>query len=380
MRSCILILSILALLMIPVRVHAEMSIAIVSHQDGDFVTPCVDFDVVFDVQTGGETIKDVRLYSNGSLKGRVRTAPWQYTWRNMAGGVYRIQAQVTATDETEAWSDLITLRAGSVSRGEKVYNGNFDCGTTLTPWNMNVNATNGAVATGEVIEELYFDDVGYMFIEITNRGSADWHVQFQQPIPVDSGHVYNLTFLADADDKKLVRITMQENQDPWFVQWTQEVTIDGADEYGPFEFIAERTDPSNYIRFNLGEDVTPVYLDKIRLVDQSMTSVKSMELRAGLVQEYELSAAYPNPFNMNTAIPFSLSRTAEIKLSIYDMLGRLVKNLFTGEKGPGHFQLQWDGTDEAHHVVPSGLYFYQLSINDGRRSPVQLMRKVVLMK
>ena len=117
---------------------------------------------------------------------------------------------------------------------------------------------NGAVATGEVIEELYFDDIGYMFIEITNRGSADWHVQLQQPIPVDSGHVYQLTFLADADDKKLVRITMQENQDPWFVQWTQEVTIDGADEYGPFEFIAERTDPSNYILFNLGEDVTPV--------------------------------------------------------------------------------------------------------------------------
>ncbi|MBN1467078.1 carbohydrate binding domain-containing protein, partial [candidate division KSB1 bacterium] len=215
MRPCILVLSIIFFM--SNQVSAEMSIAIVSHQDGDIVTPCVDFDVVFDVQTSGETIKDVRLYSNGSLKGRVRTAPWQYTWRNMTGGVYRIQAQVTATDETEAWSDLITLRAGSVSRGEKAYNGNFDCGTTLTPWNMNVNADNGAVATGEVIEELYFDDIGYMFIEITNRGSADWHVQLQQPIPVDSGHVYQLTFLADADDKKLVRITMQENQDPWFV-------------------------------------------------------------------------------------------------------------------------------------------------------------------
>ncbi|MBN1480549.1 carbohydrate binding domain-containing protein [candidate division KSB1 bacterium] len=375
-----LLMSIFCLLLMSVA-PAEMSISISNLQDGDILTPCVDFDVLFDVNADGKTISDILLYSNGSLKARVRREPWQYTWRNMVGGVYTIQALLRAEDGTEAWSDPITIRSGYISRGEKAFNGSFNCGTSMSPWSMNVNSTDGGAATGEVIEEVYFDDIGYLYVEIANRGSADWHIQVHQNIPVDSAHVYAISFFADADDEKLIRFTMQENQDPWVIQFSQDVTIDGADLYGPYEFIAARTDPTNFMRFNLGTDTTPVYLDNIQVIDQSMSSVKATEFDfSGAVKAYELFAAYPNPFNMNTTISFSLSQKDKIDLTLYDMHGRLIRTLASGLKDAGHHHIRWDGRDESFNVVPSGIYFYRLSIAADSRSPIHLTKKIVLVK
>lgn len=371
---------ILYLLLMPIA-QGEMSISITNLNDGDILTPCVEFDVLFQVNADGKVINDVRLYANGTLKARVRQEPWHYTWRNLVGGVYIIQAQLRAQDGTEVWSDPKTIRSGYVSRGEKAFNGSFNCGTTMAPWSMNVNSTDGGAAAAEVIEETYFDDIGYVYIEIANRGSADWHIQMHQNVPVDSGHVYSISFFADADEEKLISFTMQENQDPWAIQFSQDVTIDGADLYGPFEFIAGRTDPSNYMRFNLGTDTTPVYFDNIQVIDRSMSSVKATKFDFdGAPQAYELFEAYPNPFNMSTTISFSLSQKEDMDLTLYDMHGRTIRTLASGAQDAGHHHIRWDGRDASFNVVPSGIYFYRLSIASGSPSPVQLMKKIVLVK
>ncbi len=379
MRMFTVVFALVGSFALSASIQAEMSIAITSPQHDAIVSPCRDQLVTLDVQNDGNVIKDVRIYANGSHKARLRSEPWEYTWKNMASGRYELQAKLTTQDGVEVWSEPVLVRAGLVSHGEMVQNGHFNCGTTLAPWGMNVNTGEGAVATGEVIEDVYFDDIGYLFIDITNRGSADWHVQLQQPIPVDSGHVYTITLLADADDQKIVRITMQENQDPWTIQFTQEFTIDGADQYGPFEFIAQYDDPTNYIRFNLGLDTSPVYFDNIRVIDHSISSVKEYSFD-GAVKTYDLLPAYPNPFNMNTTIPFSLSRAEKVELSIYNTRGQLVKTLVNGEKGAGLHNIHWDGMDSQQNMVPSGIYFYKLTVKSVSESPVNLSRKIVLMK
>ena len=188
-----------------VSAHAEKSISITAPQDDALIAPCTSLLVTFDVQSDGEAVRNVRLYVNGSHKTRIVREPWEYTWENMVSGRYELQAKLTMNDRTEIWSEPISIRVGPVSHGEVVMNGGFDCGQ-LEPWSMNVNASEGADAYGEVIEELYFDDVGYLFIDIINRGGADWHVQLQQNIPVDSGHVYTVSFLADADDQKTMTL------------------------------------------------------------------------------------------------------------------------------------------------------------------------------
>jgi len=69
---------------------------------------------------------------------------------------------------------------------------------------------------------------------------------------------------------------------------------------------------------------------------------------------------YPNPFNPRTIIPFTLSRTGRVKLSIFNLKGQLVKTLFDDEKAAGLHELSWNGLDDKGRPVSSGIYFYKL--------------------
>jgi flagellar hook assembly protein FlgD len=78
---------------------------------------------------------------------------------------------------------------------------------------------------------------------------------------------------------------------------------------------------------------------------------------------------YPNPFNPETWIPFQLDSQQEVVLRIYDIYGRLVRQLELG-KLPAGFYLQrdraayWDGRNNTGESVANGIYFYQLSAGD----------------
>ena len=74
---------------------------------------------------------------------------------------------------------------------------------------------------------------------------------------------------------------------------------------------------------------------------------------------------YPNPFNPATHIRFSTSAAAEIELTIYNALGQVVRNLFSGKVAAGNQQAVWNGTDNAGRNVSSGVYYYRLSSSSG---------------
>ncbi|MDZ7316992.1 MAG: carbohydrate binding domain-containing protein [candidate division KSB1 bacterium] len=365
-------------LFLSLPLQAELKVAITSPKNGEVLAPCGDVKITFDVDFTGESFKDLRVYVNGMYRGVVRKEPWEFLWKKAVRGAYVLQAQLRTTDNKEAWSDPVRIKIGPVSAAEKAQNGSFEC-STMAPWNLNVNSGSGASARATVIDEAYFDDPNYLMVEITSGGSYNWHVQLQQNIPVDSGHVYLISFMADADVKKTINISMQENQDPWAVQWAMDIDIEGANLYGPYEFEAVRTDPSNHIRFNIGANTTTFYIDDIRVIDTSASGVKAKEYDfTGTVKEFELLAAYPNPFNMQTLIPFRLSQAADIDLAVYNLRGERIKTLAQGRWEAGQHQIGWNGLDETQQVVSAGVYFYRLIVNDKR--PYELSRKLVLVK
>jgi hypothetical protein len=75
---------------------------------------------------------------------------------------------------------------------------------------------------------------------------------------------------------------------------------------------------------------------------------------------------YPNPLSSGTSIRFVLPVTTSADLSVYDVSGRLVRNLHQGEIAAGMHQSYWDGTDSRGHYVSSGIYFYRLTAGDQR--------------
>jgi flagellar hook assembly protein FlgD len=53
-----------------------------------------------------------------------------------------------------------------------------------------------------------------------------------------------------------------------------------------------------------------------------------------------------------------------LNLKIYDLRGRIIRTLVSGNLEPGKQMVHWDGKDERGHSVPSGLYLYRLETPD----------------
>jgi hypothetical protein len=76
-------------------------------------------------------------------------------------------------------------------------------------------------------------------------------------------------------------------------------------------------------------------------------------------------SGYPNPFNGRVSINFDLPSDGLYELSIYDILGRKVKALFTGQRHAGPGNVLWDATSDDGLGVASGTYFFRLQGDSG---------------
>lgn len=75
--------------------------------------------------------------------------------------------------------------------------------------------------------------------------------------------------------------------------------------------------------------------------------------------------AYPNPFNPSTTIAFDLPRATSISLRVYDLAGRLVRELVQGDLAAGSHRVVWNGADQQGQRQPSGVYLYRLVTPEG---------------
>jgi hypothetical protein len=80
--------------------------------------------------------------------------------------------------------------------------------------------------------------------------------------------------------------------------------------------------------------------------------------------EFTLFQNYPNPFNQTTKIEFTLAKSGFVNLSIYDLLGRKVRTLASEYLPSGYKSVLWDGKNDSGEDVSSGIYFYQISVEN----------------
>lgn len=110
------------------------------------------------------------------------------------------------------------------------------------------------------------------------------------------------------------------------------------------------------------------------IIDQftlnAVTAVEPGEKEASHPKEFKLFDAYPNPFNPNTTISFSLPESSKAKLEIYDVLGKLVTTAINAELERGVYHYKWNASGLA-----SGVYIYKLTTEQFVSS-----KKLVLMK
>ena len=96
--------------------------------------------------------------------------------------------------------------------------------------------------------------------------------------------------------------------------------------------------------------------------------------------ETQLLANYPNPFNPETWIPYQLAKASDVRVTIYDGRGVVVRQLVLGHQAPGFYTSRsraayWDGRNALGERVASGIYFYQL-----QAAGVSSLRKMLILK
>lgn len=140
----------------------------------------------------------------------------------------------------------------------------------------------------------------------------------------------------------------------------------------PADALPGETDTMSIVAMSLTDgDVT----DTLRIVTEVDEPTAVADDDYMLPGQFSLAQNYPNPFNMETLISFSLARSAEVELTIFDVLGRRVQTLSYGYLPAGEHQVAWNGTNEQGLEVASGLYFYRLTTG-----ATSLTRKMVLLK
>ena len=97
-------------------------------------------------------------------------------------------------------------------------------------------------------------------------------------------------------------------------------------------------------------------------VGEQMTAV--MTPAVARPAQYRLGDSYPNPFNPAVVLPLDLATDAAgVSLTVYDVLGRRVRQVWQGPLGAGRHRFTWDGRDEAGKAVAAGVYIYQVEVD-----------------
>ena len=88
----------------------------------------------------------------------------------------------------------------------------------------------------------------------------------------------------------------------------------------------------------------------------------AIEENTTIVNDFKLDQNYPNPFNPSTTISFKTAQTANVQLTVYDVLGRRVKVLLNDMIPQGRHNIRWNGTNDMGNSVVNGIYICRMTI------------------
>jgi hypothetical protein len=86
------------------------------------------------------------------------------------------------------------------------------------------------------------------------------------------------------------------------------------------------------------------------------TSIGIQPISSEIPVKFALYQNFPNPFNPVTQIKFDIAKSGNVKITIYDAIGRQVWDLLNEQLTPGTYRADWDASN-----YPSGVYFYKLT-------------------
>lgn len=166
---------------------------------------------------------------------------------------------------------------------------------------------------------------------------------------VDGGHV--LLAWQTASETDHAGFEVQEREKEGEVHWEKLAFVEGA---------GTTSEPQSY-EYRVKRLTGGVHLFRLKGVDLEGDFEFSavVEVNLGAPERFALHGAYPNPTRGTATIPFDVPRPAEVRVTVYDVLGRRIAVLVDEERAPGWHAVRFNTTRLA-----TGLYFYRIHTED----------------
>ncbi len=209
----------------------------------------------------------------------------------------------------------------------------------------------------------------------TTPSNNDWLIS----PPITLGTESKLAFFARSyttqygADRFRVLISTTEPEIEEFMLLSEGDYVEAPISWTEFEYnISEHDGRTVYFAINaVSNDSFLLLMDNFRIYSIGGSNVDKAELAANKL----LISNYPNPFNPETTISFSLAVDADTELAIYNLKGQKVRTMISERLAQGEHKVVWNGKDEAGYPVGSGVYFYRLSSDDTIRTNKMLLLK-----
>jgi len=300
------------------------------------------------------------------------------TWMNQNSGAFDKLRDVFMVDGSIGW---IAGRAGILRK-------TTDAGMT---WTQQPNPAPDDLHKIFAIDANNAWIVGQDgFILHTSNGGANWIAQpsgfnetFESVYFTDSQNGWvcgNLGMLKNTTDAgaswitqatettaTINDITFTDLNNGWIVTQNGEIyhTVDGGTSWSLSEDFFSGLFAVSFINPNYG------FVSGMNGFAARYNAVTGIEDDNVLIpSDLAVSQNYPNPFNASTAINYTLSRSAKVDIEIFDLQGRSVEHISSGEQTPGSYQINWNG-----NKYTSGTYFYRIAAGDRSET-----RKMTLLK
>jgi len=208
-------------------------------------------------------------------------------------------------------------------------------------------------------ESLIKNTVNYEMPPVPPAGSFDARFSSQSmlesyPASIEKGKQYKYT------------IELQRGTNPVTVQWNIQNPPDGRT-FVISDAIGGKVLPNTVMGGKGSVHIANASVNKL--------IVKLVEGIANLPKAFALGQNYPNPFNPTTTFVVAMPKTADVDVSIYNILGQKVATLLSGMQPACYHTVEWNGTNQAGLMVPSGTYFVRMVSGEFRG-----VQKILLMK
>lgn len=314
-----------------------------------------------DVAAGATNSNTLRLNQTSAVAGTQylrtqRTATWgtSQSWSFWMGR--RAQAATVANHSIVwLWANETNLTSSTVD-GYRVRFGDDSGGDNIVLQRVtNGAATDILTSSGSVANGL--TDIGFM-VRVTRSSSSVWNL-YTSTLPTASGGGAVASAIPTAANTTVSQGSVTNSTYTTFTN-------------GYFGFMAVHSSGSSA---RIGAEFDQLYFD----VSDTSPLGKPVFVQpvSERPSEFRLHQNFPNPFNPTTKIRFELKEETHVRLSVYDVLGRELRELLNDRQASGIHDVLFDGS-----ALPSGMYYYRLEVQ-GATDPGSssiLIKKMSLVK